>query len=211
MKQRLLTPALLSALLFLLAAQPSQSQVTSIPAASTDAPNARWTQTCSLNTGRSDHAATLLQDGRVLVSGGLDPNFDVTASAELYDPATGVWTTTGSMNQARLDHTQTLLANGKVLVAGSSDPSGDGSAGLYDPATGAWSITGMDAQRKNLRLVFRRPVPHTSVHRSFEFAYITARCWQSSSPATSRSESRVSSSKTLHRMVAVRLVISDRF
>jgi galactose oxidase-like protein len=57
----------------------------------------------------------------VLVAGGVD-GFGVSASAELYDPASGTWTATGSLNTARYWHTATLLQNGRiVLVAGGID------------------------------------------------------------------------------------------
>jgi hypothetical protein len=90
-----------------------------------------WTVTGSLNAPRYLHTATLLANGKVLVTG-------ISNSAELYDPTTGTWSITGSLNIARFWHTATLLQNGKVLVAGG----GDNSAELYDPATETWSITG---------------------------------------------------------------------
>ena len=117
-----------------------QDSTVSTDTASTEAMDAQWVPTGSLHTGRYYYAATVLQDGRVLVSGGISPSFANTASAELYDPATGVWTTTGSMHQARAGHTQTLLLNGKVLVTGAAPDSR--AAELYDPATGTWSVTG---------------------------------------------------------------------
>ena len=105
-------------------------------------------------TPREGHTATLLPDGRVLVTGGLNrtsgnPNGTVLASAELYDPGSGTWSVTGSMSTARENHTATLLPDGKVLVVGgftvtSGNPNGTtlASAELYDPATGTWSATG---------------------------------------------------------------------
>ena len=62
------------------------------------------------------HTATLLSNGKVLVAGG--NRLHDLASAELYDPATGIWTLTGSLNTARWADTATLLPNGKVLLAG---------------------------------------------------------------------------------------------
>ena len=83
-----------------------------------------WRTTGGLNTTRYWHTATLLQSGRVLVAGGLDITGNSSASAELYDRASGTWTATGSLNIARDSHTATLLQNGMVLVAGGLDAHG---------------------------------------------------------------------------------------
>ena len=101
-------------------------------------------QTGSLITARSQHTATLLPNGKVLVAGGLDSSSNSLASAELYDPASGTWMETGNLAFARSQHTATLLPNGKVLVAGGLDSSSNSlaSAELYDPASGIWTSTG---------------------------------------------------------------------
>jgi hypothetical protein len=99
-----------------------------------------WTATGALNTGRWLHAATLLPNGLVLVSGGYCGSECLTGTAEIYDPATGKWTPTGAMNQGRIAHTATVLSNGKVLVAAGYFASTG--AELYDPATGTWTTTG---------------------------------------------------------------------
>ena len=103
-----------------------------------------FTNTGSLGTARSNHTATLLPSGKVLVAGGVDSSFNEIASAELYDPVTGSWSNTGPLGTARDSHTATLLPNGKVLVAGGVDGSFNeiASAELYDPASGTWTATG---------------------------------------------------------------------
>src|SRR5438552_11390781 len=97
--------------------------------------------TPSLNTARSEHTATLLPNGKVLVAGGQNSFMGLT-SAELYDPASGTWSATGSLNTARYSHTATLLPNGKALVAGGRNDNHLSSAELYDPSSGTWSATG---------------------------------------------------------------------
>ena len=53
---------------------------------------------------RAFHTATLLSDGRVLVSGGFGSE-DFTQSAEMYDKAEDSWTPAGSMLFGTMLHT----------------------------------------------------------------------------------------------------------
>jgi large repetitive protein len=104
-----------------------------------------WSFTGSMSTPRSHYTATLLNNGKVLVAGGIvDTSGTSTSSAELFDLSTGTWTPTGSMSVVRSDHTATLLANGKVLVAGGGNENVNSfpNAEIYDPLTGHWSNTG---------------------------------------------------------------------
>src|SRR5690242_2627028 len=50
-----------------------------------------WTSAGTLLRGRRAHTATLLQDGRVLVTGG-EGTTSTLSQAELYNPATNSWT-----------------------------------------------------------------------------------------------------------------------
>jgi hypothetical protein len=105
-----------------------------------------FTVTGSLATGREDHTATLLGNGRVLVAGGFNTScgtYRDCASAELYDPATGLFTATGSMAHSRGGHTASVLPDGRVLVAGGSHYIASvEQAELYDPATATFSAAG---------------------------------------------------------------------
>ena len=104
-----------------------------------------WAATGSLLAARAQHTATLLPNGKVLVSGGLDSSgVSVLASTELYDPAAGTWMPTGALITARYAHTATLLPNGHVLVSGGLNAyNGQGVviAELYDPVAGLWIST----------------------------------------------------------------------
>ena len=105
------------------------------------------------------HAASLLMNGTVLISGGAEMSTtgECLAGAILYDPASGSFASAGYMSRCRYSHTSTLLPDGTVLIAGGDTvdcrPITGGiqcyphsgtliGAELYDPAIGSFSTTG---------------------------------------------------------------------
>jgi len=95
-------------------------------------------------TARTEHTATLLDDGTVLLVGGADQNGTALASAEIFNPHTQTFTpTVGSLQFARFDHTATLMhcgkncaIDGQVLIAGGFNNGSQSiqSAELYKPS-----------------------------------------------------------------------------
>jgi uncharacterized protein (TIGR03437 family) len=97
----------------------------------------------SLHTSRGSHAATLLKDGRVLLSGGFietTATVGLLSEAEVYDPATGISTSAATDIEGRMYHTATLLQDGRVLLAGGSHSL---VAVLYIPETRAVSAANL--------------------------------------------------------------------
>ena len=72
--------------------------------------NGSWTMVGSLNIGRWDHSAILLPNGKVLVVGGEDRNFNFLVNAEIFDPATGQWTPAGSLGTGLTASTLTVAS-----------------------------------------------------------------------------------------------------
>ncbi len=106
----------------------------------------------SLATPRSRHSATTLLDGRVLVAGGgniiTNPDGSTTptdlASAEIFDPATGVFSgVTSTLATARQGHLAFLLAhnNNVLIVGGTSAGAPMASSELFTPWQGTFSAT----------------------------------------------------------------------
>ncbi len=85
--------------------------------------------------GRAGHTATLLGSGKVLIAGGRADDPVKSATAELFDPATGRFTASAtSMKDPRSQHSATLLRDGHVLLVGGLDGANETStAELFDP------------------------------------------------------------------------------
>jgi hypothetical protein len=104
--------------------------------------------TGSLDQARSGHTAVVLNDGTVLVAGGVGENLAILDSAEIFDPTSGVFLPTGDMRLPRTVHGASLLPDGRVLITGGNQsadlflPDPASTAEIYDPLTGRFTVVG---------------------------------------------------------------------
>lgn len=109
-----------------------------------------WVQLPPNPLARGLPELTLLDDGRVLVTGGFlsrgqpGPSFELGTAVEIYDPATGQWREAPEMNETLEYQAVVLMGDGRALAAGGRalnfDPSNR--AEVYDPETNEWTLTG---------------------------------------------------------------------
>lgn len=99
----------------------------------------------ALPSGTVIHAvpkATMLKDGRILLTGGVtfrQPNiYTLSKSAQIFDPKTGKTEKVADMNFGRSNHAATLLKDGKVLITGKDN--NIKKAELFDPATNEFTV-----------------------------------------------------------------------
>lgn len=100
------------------------------------------TRSQDMKAARASHTATLLNDGRVLITGGFVAEGNTLKAAELFDPASSKFSAAENMSERRLSHTATLLPNGKVLIAGGFNGDYLNSAEIFDPATNKFTPVG---------------------------------------------------------------------
>jgi len=102
MQARLLPVVLITALLFAcVLSQYSKSAMASSAG--------KIVPTNNMLAARASHTATLLPDGRVLITGGMVENGVFLDSMEVYDPLTGQFAAAGHMSSKRVGHSATLL------------------------------------------------------------------------------------------------------
>jgi hypothetical protein len=144
-----------------------------------------FTPTGDMVTIHIGGTATLLNNGKVLIAGGVTSqccNPAPAANPELYDPSTGTFSLTGTfagtgdgffVTGGPNVSAATLLPDGRVLIAGEPDSE------LYDPVTGTFSLTGAmttpcvlgghPCRNRDLLLLFcQRRAVHGPGHRFYQ-------------------------------------------
>lgn len=128
-----------------------------------------------MSTPRYRHTATLLSNGKVLVTGGCsspncsDAQKDPLSSAEIYDPASATWSPTQPLQAGRQHHAAVLLRDGRVLVAGYP------TSQLYDPGSGTWSPGASMCGPHDGFTVTLLPDGRVLAAGGSDFSYITAK------------------------------------
>jgi hypothetical protein len=121
--------------------------------------------TGSLNVARQAHTATMLPDGKVLITGGVDINENPLSSAEVYNPGTGKFTPTGDMLVGLQQHRASLISDPgkpvKVIVYGGfiADGSENKTSEVWDETTGKFAES---AQLPSGVVYFPQPAPLAS-------------------------------------------------
>ena len=116
-----------------------------------------FTPTGSMKVARRDPCSVLLDDGRVLITGG-GPDVSISTtpgldSAEIYDPHQGTFRLLdGKMSSLRIFHAMVKLEDGRVLIAGGAEGPGFNNAlrtvEIFDPERETFSLIGdMNAPR----------------------------------------------------------------
>jgi hypothetical protein len=102
-----------------------------------------WKDASGFENGRDGHRATPLDDGTVLVVGGMTSYPGDPSRAEVFDPGSGKWRRAGSLPQPLYGLSLTSLPGRALAVGGFSLAGGvSGAAYLFDPRTSAWTSAG---------------------------------------------------------------------
>jgi hypothetical protein len=79
-----------------------------------------WTPVGETVDPRSEHAATLLADGTVLITGGTG----YLVTSEIFDPATNTWLSGETLGTGRYRHGAFRLDDGRTVIMGGTSKNG---------------------------------------------------------------------------------------
>ena len=119
-------------------------------------PIAQTTTTLTMNHARAGHGASLMGNGKVLITGGF-ATFNLTDilgffagiqnTTEIYDPVVGTFTNGPNLLEARALHSSTTISSGQVLIAGGMSvipfiniPTVSATAYRFNPTTNSFSF-----------------------------------------------------------------------
>ncbi len=119
-------------------------------------PVALTTTNLTMNAKRAGHGASLMNDGRILITGGFS-TFTLTdlltflqgvqGSTEIFDPNTNAFSNGPTLLEPRALHTSTTLTNGRVLIAGGltilpivNIPTVSNTAYAYNPSSNSFGL-----------------------------------------------------------------------
>jgi len=106
-----------------------------------DPSTGQFTSTGSMSVARAGCTATLLNNGTVLVAGGVS-GFSLWSTSEIYDPSTGQFSSGPNLPAAEYGQSATLLSNGTVMLAGGTTTwmgSPWANVLIYDPSANTYS------------------------------------------------------------------------
>jgi hypothetical protein len=154
-----------------------------------------FTPAGNMTTPRLFHTATLLTNGKVLITGGaVSDSDDTQVNSELYDPATGIFAASGMIWGIP-------LSDGRLLIF-----TGPRTAETYDPLTAAFQATGdMVAQPYSTRLatslqdgrIFIAGYPTAQIYDPYTGTFAATRPYAASLPAILQSSTLLADGRVL--------------
>jgi len=105
-----------------------------------DASTGIFTNIPNMIVSRKSHAATLLNDGKVFISGGYGGG-NYLNSTEIYNPVTNTFSSKANMSSSRAFHSSILLNDGTVLIVGGYSSGYLNTAVIYNPSTNNYTST----------------------------------------------------------------------